>query len=223
MSLPAQRRLKSALVEEQLTRLARVDRRVEVEAVTGTGGTDDGLAWRTRMHFAVDRSGRVGLHRHRSHDIEAVERCPIATDAVNGVGVGTMLWRGARQVEVTASPDGGAAVIAVETGSHRLAARPPAGAGLTVDGRMRRRPTRVHVEVEGHRFQISTGVFWQVHPDAGRVLTRSVLEGLAPRRGDRVADLFAGAGLFTVPLARAVGPDGSVVAVERSTGRVPMR
>ena len=31
-----------------------------------------------------------------------------------------------------------------------------------------------------------------------------------------MADLFAGAGLFTVPLARAVGPRGSVVAVERS-------
>jgi tRNA/tmRNA/rRNA uracil-C5-methylase (TrmA/RlmC/RlmD family) len=30
-----------------------------------------------------------------------------------------------------------------------------------------------------------------------------------------VADLYAGAGLFTVPLARAVGPTGSVVALER--------
>ena len=34
--------------------------------------------------------------------------------------------------------------------------------------------------------------------------------------GERVADLYAGAGLFTVPLARPVGPDGRVVAVERS-------
>jgi len=60
-------------------------------------------------------------------------------------------------------------------------------------------------------------VFWQVHPGAGRVLTRSVLEGLQPRPGDRVVDLYAGAGLFTVPVAKAVGPAGSVVAVERNT------
>ncbi len=63
---------------------------------------------------------------------------------------------------------------------------------------------------------MSAGVFWQVHPGAAAVLTRQVLDGLAPRPGERVADLYAGAGLFTVPLARAVGPRGSVVAVERS-------
>ena len=227
VSPPAQRALKSALVEEQLRRVARIDRTVRVEAVangdpsadgTGaSGGTGEGLAWRTRMQFAVDRSGRLGLHRHRSHDIEVLERCPIATDAVNAVGVTEVLWRGARQVEVTASPDGGPAVIAVETGPGRLAARPPAGAGLVVDGRMRRRPTRSRFVVEGHRFEVSAGGFWQVHPGAGRVLTRAVLEGLAPRPGDRMVDLYAGAGLFTVPLAHAVGPSGSVVAVERST------
>jgi tRNA/tmRNA/rRNA uracil-C5-methylase (TrmA/RlmC/RlmD family) len=82
---------------------------------------------------------------------------------------------------------------------------------------MRRRPTRVRFTVEGHRFEVSAGVFWQVHPGAGRVLTRSVLEGLQPRPGDRVVDLYAGAGLFTVPVAKAVGPAGSVVAVERNT------
>ena len=64
---------------------------------------------------------------------------------------------------------------------------------------------------------MSAGVFWQVHPGAAVVLTRRVLEGLAPRAGERVADLYAGAGMFTVPLARAVGPTGSVVAVERSS------
>jgi len=225
VSLDAQRGLKSALVEEQLRRLARIERTVEVEEVavvggahgSGGGGGSEGLAWRTRMQFAVDRAGRPGLHRHRSHDIEVIERCPIATDAVNDVGVGAVLWRGARQVEVTASPDGGPAVIAVQTGPNRLAAHPPAGAGLTVDGRMRRRPTRVRVVVEGHRFEVSAGVFWQVHPGAGSALTRCVLEGLAPQPGDRVVDLYAGAGLFTVPLARAVGPTGTVVAVERHT------
>jgi tRNA/tmRNA/rRNA uracil-C5-methylase (TrmA/RlmC/RlmD family) len=43
-----------------------------------------------------------------------------------------------------------------------------------------------------------------------------VLEGLGARPGDRVADLYAGAGLFTVALARSVGVTGVVVAVERS-------
>jgi tRNA/tmRNA/rRNA uracil-C5-methylase (TrmA/RlmC/RlmD family) len=213
VALPAQRRLKSALVAEQLRRLARLDREVAVEEVPGAS---DGLGWRTRMQFAVDGTGRAGLHRHRSHDIEPIDSCPIATPEVDRVGVGAIVWRGARQVEVTASPDGGVPVIVVETGRNRLAARPPADVGLLVNGRMQKRPTRVRYDVAGHRFGVSAGVFWQVHPAAGAVLTRCVLDGLEPGPGERAADLYAGAGLFTVPLARAVGPAGSVTAVERN-------
>lgn len=213
VALPAQRVLKESLVAEQLRRLAGVDRVVTVEAVPGS---PDGLGWRTRVRFAVDRTGQVGLHRHRSHDLEPVARCPLATDAVNGVAVGASRWRGAHHVEVTASPDGGRPVVAVETGRRALADPPRMTAGLVVNGRTRHRPDRVYFTVDGSRFGVSAGVFWQVHPGAGAVLTRCVLEGLAPRPGERVADLYAGAGLFTVPLARAVGPRGSVVAVERS-------
>ena len=39
---------------------------------------------------------------------------------------------------------------------------------------------------------------------------------LGTEGGERAADLFSGAGLFTVPLAKAVGSGGAVVALERS-------
>lgn len=41
-----------------------------------------------------------------------------------------------------------------------------------------------------------------------------VVELLAPQTGDRVADLGAGSGLFTRPLAKMVGPEGIVYAVD---------
>jgi arsenite methyltransferase len=41
-----------------------------------------------------------------------------------------------------------------------------------------------------------------------------VIAALALREGQRVADLGAGAGYFTFPLARAVGPQGLVYAVD---------
>jgi tRNA/tmRNA/rRNA uracil-C5-methylase (TrmA/RlmC/RlmD family) len=106
-------------------------------------------------------------------------------------------------------------VVSVETGRNRLVGRPVRGAGLVVNGRTQKRPSRVHFDVLGHRFEISPGVFWQVHPAAATVLTRCVIDGLDPQKGERAADLYSGAGLFTVALARAVGPSGSVVAVER--------
>lgn len=51
---------------------------------------------------------------------------------------------------------------------------------------------------------------WQ-HPDR-------VIAALAVREGDRVADLGAGAGYFTFRLARAVGPQGEVYAVDTDSG-----
>jgi len=238
VALPAQRRLKSDLVAEQLRRLAGVDRRVEIEEVPGghdpgghdPGGHDrdgddpggresgagDGLGWRTRVRFAVDAAGRTGFHRHRSHEVERVDRCPLATTAVNGVGVGSAVWRGAHHVEVTAPPGGGTPVVSAETGRRGLSSPPALPAGLVVDGRTVQPPGSVHMTVGDHRFEVGAGVFWQVHPAAASVLTECVLAGLGAVEGERAADLYAGAGLFTVALARTVGIRGSVVAVERS-------
>jgi tRNA/tmRNA/rRNA uracil-C5-methylase (TrmA/RlmC/RlmD family) len=213
ISLTAQRRLKGSLVAEQLSRLAGVDLEVAVEPVAGDA---EGLRWRSRVRFAVDPAGRTGFRRYRSHDVEPVEHCPIASAAVDRVGVGSVLWKGASQVEVVASDGGGQPVVAVDTGHRRLVGPPVTSAGLVVDGRTVRRPDRTRHRVLGHRFEVSSGVFWQVHPGAATRLTRWVLEALGPAEGERVADLFAGAGLFTVPLAHAVGPAGRVVAVERS-------
>ena len=209
----AQRRLKEDLVAEQLARVGGLERRVGVEDV---GGAPDGLGWRTRVAFAVDRDGVVGLRRHRSHDVEPVVTCPIATDGVNAAGVGSRAWPGARQLEVLASPDGGAPVVLVDTGRQRLAHLPDLDVGLVWKGRTLRPPDHVGFAVAGHRFVVHAGVFWQVHPRAAEVLTRAVLDGLGARPGERAADLYAGAGLFTVALAGAVGPAGTVVAVERS-------
>ena len=44
-----------------------------------------------------------------------------------------------------------------------------------------------------------------------------VLNALARRSGETVADVGAGTGYFTLPLARAVGPDGKVYAVDAQT------
>jgi tRNA/tmRNA/rRNA uracil-C5-methylase (TrmA/RlmC/RlmD family) len=46
-------------------------------------------------------------------------------------------------------------------------------------------------------------------------LATVVLDGLEPKVGDQVLDLYAGVGLFTALIGDAVGPTGSVLAVER--------
>jgi tRNA/tmRNA/rRNA uracil-C5-methylase (TrmA/RlmC/RlmD family) len=213
VALPFQRVLKASLVEEQLRRLAGDGRTVVVEPVPGDVG---GLGWRTRVRFAVDRGGRIGLHAHRSHRVERVDHCLIATPAVDGVGVADHRWSGAGEVEVLTGDAGGPPVVAVHTGRRRLGDRPSLDAGRVVNGRTEREPHRLRYQVRGHRYEVSAGVFWQVHPGAPEVLATAVLDGLRPAPGERAADLYSGAGLFTVLLAEAVGEEGAVVAVERS-------
>jgi len=53
-----------------------------------------------------------------------------------------------------------------------------------------------------------------------RILNASALRELDLGAGDRVLDLGAGTGLFARSMANAVGPTGSVVAVERSPEQV---
>jgi tRNA/tmRNA/rRNA uracil-C5-methylase (TrmA/RlmC/RlmD family) len=71
-----QRRLKAAVVREQLSRLAKLDWDVVCELVPGD---DNGLRWRTRMQY-VDIGGQRGLRKHRSHDAVVVEDCLLARE-----------------------------------------------------------------------------------------------------------------------------------------------
>lgn len=213
VAVPTQRALKATLVSEQLRRVAGIHTTVTVEEVAGASS---GLGWRTRVRFAVDPTGRVGFRKHRSHDVEPVERCAIATPEVNATGVATRRWSGATELEVMASPGGGQPVITVETGRRRLRSRVATHAGIAVNGQVEREPHQLSFAVLGRQYQVSAGVFWQVHPGAAAALAQAVLDVLAPAIGERAVDLYAGAGLFTALLADAVGPTGSVLAVERS-------
>jgi tRNA/tmRNA/rRNA uracil-C5-methylase (TrmA/RlmC/RlmD family) len=239
-SLDAQRRLKAAVVTEQLARLAGVSAGegpdddlppVVVEALPGDapdgeGAGGAGLGWRTRVRFTVDGAGRPGFHPHRSHDVVPVEHCPIADPRVDALGVGRTRWRGAASVDVAAPAEGDPLVVA--SGQEGRGVRPPrlaAGASVAVrDAAGRGDLTRVQgrtwvserVLVDGvpRSFRVTGAGFWQVHPGAPQALLDAVLEAASPRPGERALDLYSGVGLFAAGLAARVGPDGEVVAVE---------
>jgi len=196
VDLAAQRRLKGAVVAEQLRRLAGIDRSVEVLPVPGDEG---GFGWRTRVEFAVDRAGRAGLRPTRSHAVIPIVQCPIADPRVLATGVLTDDWSGAKAVDVVA-PSGGGAVVVVPV---------PAAAGSVPQIR-----ERVESASWTGEFDVSARGFWQVHQGAAATFVDRVLAELDPRPGERVLDLYAGVGLFAVPLADAVGPGGAVLAVE---------
>jgi tRNA/tmRNA/rRNA uracil-C5-methylase (TrmA/RlmC/RlmD family) len=192
VALPAQRALKASVVREQLERLAGLEVPVTVEPVPGDR---DGLGWRTRVQFAVDASGRPGLRKHRSHDLELVDHCPISHPDLPVVL--DRAWPEATEVEALCSSTGEGLVIEATPES------------MYVEG-----PEVLRERVRDRDFEVTGSGFWQVHPGAADVLVEAVLEALGPQPGERVLDLYSGVGLFTAFLAARVGATGRVDAVE---------
>lgn len=223
-SSEAQRRLKGQVVGEQLRRVAGIEREVEVEELPGT---PDGLGWRTRVRFTVDEDGHAGLRRHRSHEVEPVDRCLIAHPGVTELGIPEVRWNGVRDVEGVASAACADRAVIVNPVSAKLGTLPELKASSAVlrrfkGGRIQQVRGRkgVRENVDGREFRVSAGGFWQVHPEAGRVLTHAVLDALQPKEGETALDLFCGAGLFTRFLAEAVGPEGRAMGVENGPDAV---
>ncbi|MEO7754098.1 MAG: TRAM domain-containing protein [Terracoccus sp.] len=198
-SLTAQRALKSAVVKEQFSRLAGLEVDVQVQPVPGD---EEGLRWRTRVEFAVDDVGRAGLRVHRSQTIVPVQDCLIATSAVIGSGVLDTEWTECDAVDVVAAAHPQEPVLVPV----------PAPEGSDGSGGL-----VGEVAEDGEwsgEYVVSARGFWQVHPGAATTfLTRvSALAGVEP--GDRVLDLYAGSGLFTMRLGELVAPDGFVLGIE---------
>ena len=188
VALPAQRDLKTAVVREQLVRLGRLDAAsdlvtgLHVEAVPVAGRGDDGLRWRTRQRYAATPDGRPAMRAHRSHALVPIDDCLIAAE-------------GARPQD--ALEEGAQRHAVVEEGAQRPS-RDPVIRQVTAHDRT-------------HDFSVAADAFWQVHPEAPRVLVEAVMDLLEPRPGEAALDLYAGVGLF----ARFVGEaTGAIVAVE---------
>ncbi len=194
--LTFQRELKAAVVAEQFQRLAGLEAEVEVETIPGD---EEGLRWRTRTEFAIDASGRAGLRRHHSHDIIPIDDCLISTQRVIETGVLDRRWPGATAVDVVDA-----------SGEPRALTVPLPQRSSTVQYVTE----RVDAGDWSGDFRLAARGFWQVHPGAAAMFVAHVLHELAPEPGERATDLYAGAGLFALALADAVGPAGAVLAVE---------
>ncbi|WP_346266150.1 class I SAM-dependent RNA methyltransferase, partial [Georgenia thermotolerans] len=224
VALPAQRRWKATVLADTLRRIGGEQVAQDVAAVTGGAGVevealpgDDeagGLGTRTRVDLTVDGEGRAGMHRFRSHEVLALREMPLAHPALLELGLlgegspWRRVWRPGARVEAVA-PSVGEPMVLVDGEAVALRRRsgPP------------RRAVRERVEssVGELTYRVSAAGFWQVHREAPRTLVEAVLAAAGPLAGTRVLELYSGAGLLTLPLARA---GGAVVTLEGAEGAV---
>jgi 23S rRNA (uracil1939-C5)-methyltransferase len=183
--------------------------------------------WRTRatLHLEHGREGlKLGFHREGSHRVVDVENCVQLSPAMMtaaralraALAARPAIARGVRDVELAESFDGRRLVAALET---QMGARQAAGAasladavpgltgfGVTAGEGRRRRflllrgDPHVDATVHGLRLRAHVLSFFQANRFLVDALVQEVLERTPP--GGSVLDLYAGVGLFGLPLGR---------------------
>jgi 23S rRNA (uracil1939-C5)-methyltransferase len=151
--------------------------------------------YRSRARVAAE-GGRVGFRRRRSHAVCSASRCPVLVPALDEPL--------ARLAGSPPQPTGEWELTAGSAGSTCLAGVPVRDSGAWVE-----------IEAAGERLRISAGTFLQANQALREPLARAVVE--AAGSGALCLELFAGAGLFTLPLARRFE---RVVALEAHPGAV---
>lgn len=224
----AQLAAKESILRESLARArAPWEGPIEVHASPESG-------WRLRasLHFGRGDGGpRLGLRQEGSRRVVDVETCRQLSERMNAVARGVRdaladrpaLWPRLRGLDLLESPDGGRLVACLETtlGAHEvqgLASLAPGvegldGLGVAFGPRLAwlHGSPFVEAEVLGVRLRAHVRSFFQANRFLLEPLARTVVDLLPPGDG-RVVDLFAGVGLFALPLA-ARG-EREVLAVE---------
>ena len=202
LALPAQRTWKREVLLDALTRiggLAATEPLVSALTVSAVPGDETGLATRTRIELTVDGDGRAGMHRYRSHEVLPLEDMPLAVPEIAALELFGRGWRPGARLDAIAPSDGEPVLL--------LDGRPWRGDRTHVR-------ERVSTPSGPYAFRLSASGFWQVHRGAPALLTDRVLAAAGVEPGMRVVDAYSGAGLFSLPLADAVGESGHVLAIE---------
>ena len=197
ISVDHQRTLKSDVIAEQFSRIAKMDLRVDVEEV------GESIHWRTRAIATTDRNGKLGFYKSRSHSIAPVTDCIICVEGMNFSEIASRDLKGDVRVEISAS----------NTGERSIALAPTRG---EEKARLTEGPAVLHENVLGKSLEVSQESFWQSHKKAPEILTQAILDFAQLKTGEHVLDLYGGVGLFTAAIVEAVGPTGHVDLIEGS-------
>jgi 23S rRNA (uracil1939-C5)-methyltransferase len=197
LEYPVQLQAKAEFVRESLRRLGGI----EWTGAIATHAADE-FAYRSRAEIKLQREGddhlRIGYFRAGTHEVCPVNDCPILLPAANRElqrlhNEPTLIPHGATRVYLTAGDDG--VIVTPATGegdkAHEVDALGTA-----------------HQHIAGFDYSFGVRSFFQSNRLLVEELVRTVV---SERSGALAVDLYAGVGLFSLPLAQRFT---QVIAVE---------
>ena len=216
IALSMQRELKAQVVEAQLRKIGGeiitaqlADLPLVVEAVDSS----DGWGSRSRIDLVKMPQG-FGMYRAHSHELLPLKEMPLADARIGSLDLWGRAWD--KYVPVGAK----VRAVASSVGDIRLAVGKKV---YSAPGKRAARIVREQVllpaqpqQQKNYRYALDAAGFWQVHREAPRTLIMAVQDFLGDISGVRGVDLYAGAGLFSQPLADCIGPRGSLSTYEGS-------
>jgi len=190
----------------------------------------DEFHYRRRIRFQVGPGKELGFYATASHELVKVDTCLIAGEQLNGVIETVCHWaRGTNtdieHLEIVTGDEPNQTVVVVkaigefiprdEPGCANLIGMESSIHGVIVAGRDWRKTwgePKITVSLGGEiNLSVDADVFTQVNPAGNRRILDELLRAGDFQKGDRVLELFSGAGNLTLPIARQ---SQHVVAVE---------
>ncbi|AFM16954.1 SAM-dependent methyltransferase, tRNA(uracil-5)-methyltransferase [Mycolicibacterium chubuense NBB4] len=200
----AARRIKGAVVANQLARLGNYVWRDECDAIADPVGDGSPTGWRTRVRLDTSADGRAGFHRY--HSAELVHRLDCAQLSEGMLdGVAGTRWPPDCAVHVAVDDEGERHIVLAGARGGRRTEVAEGGYEAVQ-------------HVGGRTWRVPVTAFWQAHRDAPALYSRLVTQWARLEPGMTAWDLYGGAGLFAAALALQVGDTGRVLTVDTSRG-----
>jgi len=233
---PHQLAIKTAILRENLRRIAKLELECEVEVHPSP-------AWnyrnRTRLKVQTSPAFAVGYYRLNSHELLSIEHCPISSPLINRAiaalcdagGTSSSTWSQLQEIELFANADDTELLMEIlcaadttENQAQALAKQLheaiPGAVGCVAFKSQGREAQIARVAASGAAeityqtrfvsYRVSARAFFQTNRHLVADLANLVTQGYA---GRAALDLYAGVGLFSSVLSREFT---SVIAVESS-------
>ncbi len=200
--------IKKTALREVLQRVGRIEPPVHIHAITG-----EPWEYRNRAQFHID-GGRIGYREAGSHKVVDVEECPIVSPKINealcalrGIVKDRRFPRFLESIEFFSNESAVQVNVMQTHGGLHVARAFFDWVEKEISGAISG-PLEYHVI--GERFKVSHNSFFQIN----RFLIPQLVDAaIGKEEGETAMDLYAGVGLFTIPLSRRFK---KVTAVEMS-------
>jgi 23S rRNA (uracil1939-C5)-methyltransferase len=197
LNYTAQLAAKVGIIKDCLTRIGKINYETEIKII----GSPKPFGYRARAQWHVNtRRRKIGYFQRKSHDIIDVVECPILTSELQETLTElreTIVWDSFWSETVEIESAG-------------------AGENVSVYSAEIVEPTEeLSFELNGNRYFYDATVFFQGNPFLIEQLIETAVSGAS---GEIAFDLYCGAGLFTLPLAKKFTKVFGVEAGEKAAG-----